>query len=154
MSKVKKNNDDINESKPKLQIKGSLVFKNRSLARYVEIGWLNFDMSPYKQVRTINRGVTRKVRVQNTFYKSDLIDVAKELFFPDGRSSKGMIGEFSINLFDFQKNYLPDDMSVGELYDKTGLNSLRFYLATKQTNSTIWFPVAYYSLSRVKKNIF
>ncbi|XP_029348259.1 uncharacterized protein LOC107885560 [Acyrthosiphon pisum] len=94
-----------------------------------------------KKVRTINRGVTRKVRVQKTFYKSDLIDVAKELFFPDGRSSKGMIGEFSINLFDFQKNYLPDDMSVGELYDKTGLNSLRFYLATKQTNSTIWFPV-------------
>ena len=46
--------------------------------------------------------------------------MAKGLFFPDGKSSKGMIDQFSINLFDFQKNDLPDDLSVGELYAKTG----------------------------------
>jgi len=68
----------------------------------------------------VSGGGTRKVRVQKTFCKSDIVDLAKELFFPNGRSSKGMIDELSINLFDFQKNDLPDDLSVGELYAKTG----------------------------------
>jgi len=71
-------------------------------------------------VRTVNGGGTRKVRVQKSFYMSDLIGLAKELFFPGGKSSKGMIDQFSTNLFDFQKNDLPDDLSVGNLYDKTG----------------------------------
>lgn len=71
-------------------------------------------------MRTISDGGTRKVRVQKSLCKSSIIDLAKGLFFPDGKSSKGMIDQFSINLFDFQKNDLPDDLSVGELYAKTG----------------------------------
>lgn len=63
-------------------------------------------------MRTGYGGGTRKVRVQKSFYKSDLIGLAKESFFPDGKSSKGMIDQFSTNLFDFQKNDLPDDFSV------------------------------------------
>lgn len=31
----------------------SLVLKNRSTVRYVEIGWLNYEMSAYKQVPII-----------------------------------------------------------------------------------------------------
>jgi len=50
-----------------------------------------------------------------------LIDLAIKLFFPDGNSTKfGPIEQFKTDLFDFQRNVLPGDLSVAELYFKTG----------------------------------
>lgn len=102
--------------------------------RKIEIGWLHFSEKEerYTQVRTRNGGGSRKVLFPKDGKKADILSKGKSLFFPNGISPKGKVDDFEFEVMDFKENSLDDDETVGDIYDKTMLTTLRFYIATKK----------------------
>lgn len=119
------------------QMQGLEMARERSKAagrtsRKIEIGWLHFNIAEYQQVRTRNGGGTRHATVDKSTTVSQILEMGKELFFPDGTSTKGVIEDFLFEVCDFKKNRIPLDETVGNLYEKTKLRLLRFYICTKK----------------------
>ncbi|KAJ8314769.1 hypothetical protein KUTeg_006919 [Tegillarca granosa] len=104
--------------------------------RLVELGWLDFDEKDkcYKQVKTKSGGGTRSVKVDKEANMDDILTLCQEKFFPNGMSKRGIISEFEITLRDFQQCEV-SDRSIGQMYEKTGIRMLRFYLYTKRKNT-------------------
>ncbi|KAK1897462.1 CRISPR-associated endoribonuclease Cse3 [Dissostichus eleginoides] len=100
--------------------------------RKIEIGWVHFREGEFVQVRTKKGGGTRKESVTKDSKKQNLIEKAVQLFFPDGKNAEGSLTDFDIDLTDFQRHSLEDSITVKELYEKTKLPLLRFYLTTKK----------------------
>ncbi|XP_032409601.1 uncharacterized protein LOC116721178 [Xiphophorus hellerii] len=119
------------------QMQGVEMARGRSKAagrtlRKIEIGWLHFHIDEYQQVRTRNGGGTRHATVDKSTTVSQILEMGKELFFPDGTSTKGVIEDFLFEVCDFKKNLISLDETVGNLYEKTKLKLLRFYMCTKK----------------------
>lgn len=100
--------------------------------RRIEIGWLNFFNNQYHQVRTNNGGGTRHATVEKTKTVAQILELGKELFFPDGHSTKGHVDDFTFEICDFKRKQIVLDDTVGRLYDQTKLKLLRFYICTKE----------------------
>nr|XP_020497099.1 uncharacterized protein LOC109989612 [Labrus bergylta] len=100
--------------------------------RKIEIGWMHFRERGFVQVRTKKGGGTRKKSVSKESKKENLLEKALHLFFPDGKNAEGTLTDFDIDLTDFQQHSLDDTITVGELYEKTKLPLLGFYLTTKK----------------------
>lgn len=60
-----------------------------------------------------------------------MIEKAVQLFFPGGKNAEGSLTDFEIDLTDFQQHSLEDSITIEELYEKTKLPLLHFYLITK-----------------------
>lgn len=101
-------------------------------SRKIEIGWLHFDKNEYHQVRTNNGGGTRHVSVEKTSTVAQILELGKELFFPNGHSTKGHTDDFTFEVCDFKRKQIPLDDTVGRLYEQTKLKLLRFYICTKE----------------------
>lgn len=100
--------------------------------RRIELGWIHDG----KQVRKRKGGGTRTLDVPKGSKKSDLINYAKDLFFPNGKCKFGDFETFSHDILDFQEEaVLDENVSVGELYNVLRLGMLRFYLCTKTHTS-------------------
>ena len=96
------------------------------------MGWMHFREGTFVQVRTKKGGGTRKETVLKDCKKQKLIEKATQLFFPGGKNAEGSLSDFDIDLTDFQQQPIEDTVTVGELYEKTKLPLLRFYLTTKK----------------------
>lgn len=72
----------------------------------VDLGWFDFDKTTqsYKQVRRQNGGGKRSLKVPKLTTKHDLLDIAKQLFFPNGISKRGLVESFELELKDFDLN--------------------------------------------------
>lgn len=57
--------------------------------------------------------------------------MGKELFFPNGISTKGPTEDFTFEVCDFKRNPI-ESLTVGGLYEQTKLKLLRFYICTKE----------------------
>ncbi|XP_057183816.1 uncharacterized protein LOC130550382 [Triplophysa rosa] len=116
---------------------GTSKLKSRSKAskRQIEIGWIHIDNKETKQVRTKQGGGTRKVTMDINAGYNDILKEGKDLFFPDGNSSKGHECDFSFEVWDFRQNVLPSDVSTGTIYKTVKLPNLRFYIATRPKES-------------------
>ncbi|OWF35846.1 hypothetical protein KP79_PYT23047 [Mizuhopecten yessoensis] len=97
--------------------------------RKIELGLLNLDNNVFKQVRTKNGGGTRKIDVDKSMKKGELIDLATSLFFPNGKSKLGSVDDFHFDLRDFSEEVWNANETIGELYQKTGMPLLRFSLS-------------------------
>ncbi|XP_057686772.1 uncharacterized protein LOC130912772 [Corythoichthys intestinalis] len=104
--------------------------------RKIETGWLHFDNNEYYQVKTKDGGGTRHATIEKTTTAAQILELGKELFFPDGISSKGEVGDFTFEVCDFKRKEISLDETVGRLYEKTKLRLLRFYICTKELVST------------------
>lgn len=62
--------------------------KAMSSERQIELGWLHFSNSKYRQVKTANG--TRHLRVPSDSTFADILSTAQELLFPDGRRGRGV----------------------------------------------------------------
>uniref|UniRef100_A0A1A7Y3P9 Si:ch73-30l9.1 n=1 Tax=Iconisemion striatum TaxID=60296 RepID=A0A1A7Y3P9_9TELE len=105
-------------------------------SRRVEIGWLHFGSNGYSQVRTNSGGGTRHATFAKTTTVAQIMELGKELFFPDGHSTKGPAEDFTFGICDLKKNKIPLDITVGQMYEQTKLKLLRFYICTKEGAST------------------
>ncbi|XP_049417519.1 uncharacterized protein LOC125879603 [Epinephelus fuscoguttatus] len=119
-----------------LQKPGEGMARQRNTAgektsRKIEIGWLHFHSNEYHQVRTKNGGGTRHATVEKTTTVAQILELGKELFFPNGHSTKGQADDFTFEVCDFKRKHIPFDETVGRLYEQTKLKLLRFYICTK-----------------------
>ncbi|XP_032446109.1 uncharacterized protein LOC116737195 [Xiphophorus hellerii] len=109
--------------------------------RKIEIGWLLYDeeQQAFKQVRARRGGGTRKVDVSKDAKKSEIIQMAIGLFFPNGRNREGSIADFEMDLKDYQEVAIDDKITVGQMFHVTKLTILRFYLTThkKKANQSV-----------------
>lgn len=101
-------------------------------SRKIEIGWLHYGKNEYQQVRTRNGGGTRHASVEKTTTVPQILEMGKDLFFPDGRSTKGHADDFTFDICDFKRNKVQLDDTVGRLYEQTKLKLLGFYICTKK----------------------
>ncbi|XP_030609353.1 uncharacterized protein LOC115797005 [Archocentrus centrarchus] len=106
--------------------------------RKIEIGWMHYDEDAdvFKQVRARRGGGTRKMVICKDAKKSDILQVAKDLFFPNGGNVRGPLTDFECDLKDYQEMTVDGGLTVGEMHNVTKLNILRFYLTTKKTQSS------------------
>lgn len=96
--------------------------------RKVELGWIHEG----KQVRKRKGGGTRTLDVPKESKKADILQYAKDLFFPNGKNKLGKFETFSHDIVDYQEEAIFDDaITVGELYSVLRMGVLRFYLCTK-----------------------
>lgn len=96
--------------------------------RKVELGWIHEG----KQVRKRKGGGTRTLDVPKESKKVDILQYAKDLFFPNGKNKLGKFETFSHDIVDYQEETIFDDaITVGELYVVLRMGVLRFYLCTK-----------------------
>ena len=112
----------------------SSLVGNRNAAkqkRRIELGWLNDDKGCLKQVRTRTGGGTRHLTVSQDANKADLLQLGREMFFPGGTSTKGLLSSFTEDIVDCQEQPLSGEVTVGQLYQKLHLPMLRFYFVTK-----------------------
>lgn len=82
------------------------------VTRRVEMGWLNFEKSSYHQIRTRNGGGTRHLSVQKSITMGELLHTGKELFFPNGQSSKGLEEDFEFDIHDYSHNVVSPEVTV------------------------------------------
>ncbi|KAL2088710.1 hypothetical protein ACEWY4_015609 [Coilia grayii] len=96
--------------------------------RKVELGWIHEG----KQVRKRKGGGTRTLDVPKESKKADILQYAKDIFFPNGKNKLGNFEAFSHDIVDYQEETIFDDaITVGELYSVLRMGVLRFYLYTK-----------------------
>ncbi|KAM9475207.1 uncharacterized protein Hap1MRO34_011056 isoform 1-T2 [Clarias gariepinus] len=60
--------------------------------------------------------------------------MGKDLFFPNGLSTKGSAEDFNFHVCDFKRNPISLGDIVGLLYEQTKLKLLRFYICTRDTD--------------------
>ena len=53
-------------------------------------------------------------------------------FFPEGKSKSCELSEVSCNILDFTETSMPDDITIGEIYDFVKMGIVRFYLSTER----------------------
>lgn len=106
--------------------------RKRKQTRKIELGWVCLDPKDkiFKQVKTKYGGGTRRISVDRDLKCGSLVQKAKELFFPNGLSTKGPIDHFTVELFDYKSHKCDFDLTVDEMYNISALTTLRFYLAT------------------------
>ncbi|KAL0961677.1 hypothetical protein UPYG_G00352960 [Umbra pygmaea] len=99
--------------------------------RKIEIGWLHYSNLHYTQVRTRHGGGARYTTVHKGTTVEQVLEAGKQLFFPNGLSTKGLQHNFDFEVCDFKRNSIPMAETVGKLYESTKLKLLRFYICTK-----------------------
>ncbi|KAL7385064.1 hypothetical protein ABVT39_014563 [Epinephelus coioides] len=98
----------------------------KKTTRRIELGWIH----NHRQVRARNGGGTRKLTVSKETDYEGLLQIGKDLFFPEGQSTKGSLEDFTYKIWDFKENEMPYDCTVGAMYEKVKMGILRFYLAS------------------------
>ncbi|XP_059906618.1 uncharacterized protein LOC132456289 [Gadus macrocephalus] len=101
------------------------------VVRKIEIGWLHYSKPHYTQVRTRHGGGTRHTTVPKETTVEQVLETGKQLFFPNGSSTKGPQHTFDFEVRDFKRNCIPLEETVGKLYESTKLKLLRFYICSK-----------------------
>ena len=101
------------------------------VVRKIEIGWLHYSKPHYTQVRTRHGGGTRHTTVPKETTVEQVLETGKQLFFPNGSSTKGPQHIFDFEVRDFKRNCIPLEETVGKLYESTKLKLLRFYICSK-----------------------
>lgn len=107
------------------------------LERKIEIGWFDFDFTrmEYHQVKSlIKGGGTRGVTALKAWKPKDILEHAQKFFFPKGTSKRGKLSQFNFELRDFSAQNIPDESTVGDMYESTNVKMLRYYMFTKRND--------------------
>ncbi|XP_063767224.1 uncharacterized protein LOC134883048 [Eleginops maclovinus] len=121
------NNQETSTKRQKIHYATCNKFAERK-TRKVELGWIHEG----KQVRKRKGGGTRTLDVPKESKKTDILQYAKDIFFPNGKNKLGKFETFSHDIVDYQEEAIFDDaITVGELYSVLRMGVLRFYLCTK-----------------------
>ena len=133
------------------RVKGSATESKKSTSssnvrprwRKFEIGWLHFseEKGRYLAVRQPTGGGTRSISLPGISSKSDIIDEARNLFFPQGESTFGSWLEMDHELANFsgekiEKLITPEgkeiEFSLQSYFNLYKLTRVRLYLKTKR----------------------
>ena len=87
------------------------------------------------QVKERRGGGTRHLKALKTATMAHLMDIGKELFFPNGKSKIGNVNDFEFCIRDFTEDELDPLTTLGEQYEKRKVKMLRLYLSCKKTDA-------------------
>lgn len=143
----------VGKEKEKLQQKQK---KTRKSTRFIEIGWLcaSEKNGSYRHVRTKFGGGTRRIAMPKNSTCFDILNKAKDLFFPENKSTKGRLEEFNIELLDYKCNPFTNmDLTIQDIYEMSSLTNVRFYFATvPKEESNVYDNEEYYIPCTVTSN--
>lgn len=126
-------NDDGQPDRRRIKLVGN---QNASkIERKIELGWFDYDFKSmeYHQVKTlIKGGGTRGVSALKTWKPKDILEHGKKIFFPKGVSKRGKLSDFTFELRDFSAQAIPNESTVGDMYESTDVKMLRYYIFTKR----------------------
>lgn len=116
--------------------------KKKVKTRRIQLGWLHFDehSGRFVAMRLNRGGGTREVDVPLSADVSEIIHIAQEIFFPEGRCAFGNLSDMDVALANFKCERLESSMSNGEpltlqLYiDACKATRIRVYIQTKRQN--------------------
>ena len=110
----------------------------KKATRRLELGWLHFDckLKHYCQVRPNKGGGVRHLVVAASSVKDDLMVAAREMFFPNGVSPKGLVDEFQMTILHVDESEIDSHEDVSSMYSRRCVPLLRLYLATKGLDVT------------------
>ncbi|KAG5277753.1 hypothetical protein AALO_G00091000 [Alosa alosa] len=107
----------------------STLLGNKNAAKHtrlIEFGWMHNG----RQVRSRNGGGTRRLVMPKNASYDDLFQLGKEMFFPEGLSTKGPETDFLFQIRDYSGTQMPRDATVGALYEPLKHGMLRLYLCS------------------------
>ena len=121
------------------------VKKESVKKRKITLGWMHYSTKEKRfiTVRLASGGGTRRVDVPGHSTKEDLIEEARNLFFPGGLSSHGEEKEMIFNLANFKaepiEEFIEDgettvDFTVQKYIEKHKLTLARLYLTSKPSS--------------------
>ncbi|XP_076154866.1 uncharacterized protein LOC143138252 [Alosa pseudoharengus] len=99
--------------------------------RRIEVGWLHYQNHCFHQVRSKNGGGTRHLVLEKSTSVKQMMVMAKNLFFPEGKSPKGPIEDFTYEICDFKKQPVATTSTIADLYEQSKLKMVRLYLCTR-----------------------
>ena len=109
--------------------------------RKVHLGWMNYndEQNSYIQVRAKKGGGTRVVDVAVSANMDAIIQIGKELFFPDGKSYFGDINEFHFGLSNLKceelfkpENGLPEEFTLEKYISEVKMMRVLLHITTKK----------------------
>ena len=105
--------------------------------RQVRIGFILKDGKTETHLRARSGGGTRTVDVSKDSTRDVVLQVAKDLFFPEGQSKLGSVDNFTLRLLDYQENGMESSTTVGSIFQITKLPRLTFYLHAERKSWTM-----------------
>ena len=99
--------------------------------RRIEVGWLHYQNHSLHQVRSKNGGGTRHLVLERSTSVKQIMVMAKNLFFPEGKSPKGPVEDFTYEICDFKKQPVAITSTITDLYEQSKLKMVRLYLCTR-----------------------
>ncbi|XP_031340693.1 uncharacterized protein LOC116168845 [Photinus pyralis] len=133
VSNKRKHSNSYSEDDDSMQ-PSSTKPRNGKNTRLIKLGWFHYNetFKEPKQVRAINGGGSRDVRVPKYYNKQDIIDEGCNLFFPNGTSSKGLkLSDMNTTLLDFCAKELEDEvMTIEQMFQTAKITRLHLYLCT------------------------
>lgn len=134
----RKSNPIMDEPSSKIA-KNSKRASSSATSKKVQIGWLHYDVYDkcFKSVRQAKGGGVRDMTLPLTSTKDDIIQVAKECFFPSGKSTFGTEDSMYFSLANFHKEEI-DSSSTSSPFtldwylQSTKLTRLKLFLTSKE----------------------
>ncbi|XP_074034677.1 uncharacterized protein [Leptinotarsa decemlineata] len=123
MNKKARTKENNSPNRPRKSLKNT---------RVIEIGWLctSEGDNVFRQVKTKAGGGTRKVNIPKNVLCTEVLEKAKNLFFPNGVSTKGHLDDFEVKLLDYKSHECNLDLTIQQMYELSALTVLRFYMGT------------------------
>lgn len=69
--------------------------------------------------------------VQKSITMGELLQLGKDLFFPNGQSFIGSVEDFDFDIRDYSHNAVSPELTVAQLYEESKLKMLRVYTCSK-----------------------
>ncbi|XP_076850602.1 uncharacterized protein LOC143500373 [Brachyhypopomus gauderio] len=124
---LKRRHDDTNRSE-KLRNNTNA----QKLERSFQIGVLQQEGDILKQVREKKGGGKRQVKAFKNTTMAEILESAKILFFPNGKSKLGKISDFECDICDFTEEILAPHVTLIDIYELRKVKMLRLYLIIKR----------------------
>ena len=102
-------------------------------SKKVQVGWQHFNNQEnrYVGVRMVKGGGTRELSIPLNASSREVLDLMKDVFFPDGISAFGSTNEMTLKLGKFKCEEVNEDFTLAKYIAKHKLTKVRLYILTR-----------------------
>ena len=102
-------------------------------SKKVQVGWQHFNNQEnrYVGVRMVKGGGTRELSIPLNASTREVLDLMKDVFFPDGISTFGSTNEMTLKLGNFKCEEVNEDFTLAKYIAKHKLTKVRLYILTR-----------------------
>lgn len=140
--KKKKTKKTRGDPDTELEPKSEAEKKEKKKHRRIQVGWLHYDeqRGRYVSMRLSKGGGSRDVDVPLNADVHQMIDIAKDLFFPDGNTTFGPLADMEVGLANFKCEIIPEfndeleRFTLQKYIDEFKATRIRLYVQTKRAS--------------------